>query len=342
VDVNGVEVGDTHNWEVWHMNKPFEAYREHPSRFVSEFGFQSLPSLETIRTYAQQADWNMTSYIMEHHQRNEAGNRKIITYMSDHFRTPKDFSCLVYLTQILQAEAVRTGVEYWRRERARTSGALYWQLNDCWPVASWSSLDYYGRWKALHYAARRFFAPLLLSIEDEDAKLDIHLTSDMTEPWQGKVVWSLETLAGESLAAGQISANAKPLADTLVESLDFSEHLAALNPRQVLFVCQLLAGDEVLSISVVIFAPTKHIELVDPNLKADLRKEDEGLTVELQAESLARFVEVSLEGADVVFSDNYFDLPAGRRMTVHTTLPDGWTLEQARTALKLRSVFNSF
>jgi beta-mannosidase len=203
VDPNGQRTGNTHNWEVWHGNRPFQAYREHNSRFVSEFGFQSLSSLETIRTYADEDDWNMTSYIMEHHQRNPAGNSKIINYMTDHFRLPKDFESLVYLTQLLQAECVRTGVEYWRRNRC-TSGALYWQLNDCWPVASWASLDYYGRWKALHYAARRFYAPVLLSAEDwppGDDTPDDHI--DPEDNGQRRVRWSLEMLDGEVLSTGE-------------------------------------------------------------------------------------------------------------------------------------------
>jgi beta-mannosidase len=199
VDPNSVRAGDTHNWEVWHGNQPFGHYRNHNSRFVSEFGFQSLPPLETVRTYADEADWNMTSYIMEHHQRNAAGNSKIINYMTDHFCLPNDFESLVYLTQLLQAEAVRTGVEYWRRNRC-TGGALYWQLNDCWPVASWASLDYFGRWKALHYAARRFYAPVLLSAEEWPPGDD---TPDSADAGLRRVRWSLETLDGEVVNSGE-------------------------------------------------------------------------------------------------------------------------------------------
>ena len=160
VEPNGEERGNMHYWEVWHGGKPISAYCDVHPRFVSEFGFQSLPALETISTFAEESEWNMTSYIMEYHQRSPKGNGRIIAAMADHYRLPKDFESLVYLTQVLQAEAIRTGVEHWRRNRHRTSGTLYWQLNDCWPVASWSSLDYYGRWKALHYMARRFYGPL--------------------------------------------------------------------------------------------------------------------------------------------------------------------------------------
>jgi beta-mannosidase len=342
VDVNGVHAGDTHNWEVWHGNRPFEAYREHNSRFVSEFGFQSLPALDTVRTYADEPDWNMTSYIMEHHQRNEAGNRKIITYMGDHFRLPKDFPSLVYLTQLLQAEAVRSGVEYWRRNMVCTSGALYWQLNDCWPVASWASLDYYGRWKALHYAAKRFFAPLLLSVEDEGARLEVHATSDLREAWRGEVHWSLENLSGEVSKSGVEPVSAEPLADTLVATLDFSEDISDANRRQVVLVCELRQGEERLALSVVPFAPDKHLEISDPGLVLDMSLEAGLLVVQVGASTLARFVELSLEGVDAVFSDNYFDLPAGRQLRLTTSLPENWSLERAQAALKVRSLYDSF
>ena len=129
---------------------------------MSEFGFQALPPLATIRTYAEKPEWNMTSYIMEQHQKNASGNALMVGQMLDTFPLPKDFPSLVYLSMVLQAEGIRYGVEHWRRHTDRVAGTLYWQLNDCWPVASWSSLDYFGRWKALHYAARRFYAPLLL------------------------------------------------------------------------------------------------------------------------------------------------------------------------------------
>ena len=166
---------------------------------MSEFGFQALPPLATIRTYADEADWNMTSYIMEQHQKNASGNSLMVGQMLDTFRLPKDFPSLVYLSMVLQAEGIRYGVEHWRRHMDRVAGTLYWQLNDCWPVASWSSLDYFGRWKALHYAARRFYAPLMLSIEDKPPVHGIYLSSDLRDGWEGSVRWSLETLSGDVL-----------------------------------------------------------------------------------------------------------------------------------------------
>uniref|UniRef100_UPI0035AEE5FD glycoside hydrolase family 2 protein n=1 Tax=Promineifilum sp. TaxID=2664178 RepID=UPI0035AEE5FD len=209
---NGQRQGDAHYWDVWHGRQPFTAYRDQYPRFMSEFGFQALPPLATIRTFADEADWNMTSYVMEQHQKNASGNSLMVGQMLDTFRLPQDFPSLVYLSMVLQAEGIRYGVEHWRRSRDRVAGTLYWQLNDCWPVASWSSLDYYGRWKALHYAARRFYAPLLLSIEDDPPRQGVYVTNDRRDPWEGSVRWSLETLDGTALAAGEEAVRAAPLA----------------------------------------------------------------------------------------------------------------------------------
>ncbi len=339
---NGVEAGDTHNWMVWHGGLPFTGYREHDSRFVSEFGFQSLPPLDTIRTYADESEWNMTSYIMEHHQRNAAGNGKIITYMTDHFRLPEDFESLVYLTQVLQAECVRTGVEYWRCNRHRNSGTLYWQLNDCWPVASWASLDYFGRWKALHYAARRFYAPVLLSAEDYGPEVVLHVTSDLTDEWEGNVRWSLETLAGEVLEHSDKVVTVPPVSSKCAYTLDFSHQLSADKRRETVLVYELWQGDERISMGLVPFVRTKHLKLADPELHYTVTETDGGIEVQVTSQRLARFVWLELAGNDALFSDNYFDLPAGRTATVTFAAPDGWTAEQVREALRVRSLVDSF
>jgi beta-mannosidase len=342
VNPDSVRAGDTHNWTVWHGNRPFEAYREHASRFVSEFGFQSLPCLDTVRTYADEADWNMTSYIMEHHQRNDAGNGKIINYMTDHFRMPKDFPSLVYMTQILQAECVRTGVEYWRRNRRCTNGALYWQLNDCWPVASWASLDYFGRWKALHYAARRFYTPVLLSAEREGIMTTLFLTNDTTDAWQGAVRWSLETLEGEALADGEEAMTIPAVSAVQVCEMDFTGQVDAQNRREVVLAYELWHGDERISLGVVPFVPDKHLALTEPELHYTIGETEGTITLDVTAQRLARFIWLEIEGADVIFSDNYFDLPAGRTATVTLPAIGGWSLDRVRRALRMRSLVDSF
>jgi beta-mannosidase len=339
---NGQRQGDAHYWDVWHGRKPFTAYRDQYPRFMSEFGFQALPPLATIRIYADEADWNMTSYIMEQHQKNASGNALMVGQMLDTFQLPKDFDSLVYLSMVLQSEGIRYGVEHWRRHVERVAGTLYWQLNDCWPVASWSSLDYLGRWKALHYAARRFYAPLMLSIEDRPPEQGIYVTSDLRETWEGAVRWSLETLRGDVLASGQEPVKVAPLASPHVRTLDFADRVSDDNRRELIFIAELWQGDRRVALQVATFVPTKHLSLTDPAVTAHLRSEEGQLIVELASGSLARLLELSLEGADVIFSDNYFDLPALRTVTVSCPQPAGWTLVQARAALKIRSVYDSY
>jgi beta-mannosidase len=209
-------------------------------------------------------------------------------------------------------------------------------------VASWSSIDYFGRWKALHYAARRFYAPLLLSVEDNGNRMGLFITNDATEAWTGEVRWSLETLTGERLETGTESLSAAPLAVTPVRVLDFSRQINDDNHRQMAFIAELWKGEKLLSRQVATFAPNKHLELADPRIQTKVSKSGKQLAIELKANSLARFVELELEGTDVVFSDNYFDLLARRVVTITCPLPVGWTIEQARRGLRVRSLYDSY
>ena len=341
-DPNGQKQGDSHYWDVWHGRKPFTAYRNQYPRFMSEFGFQALPPMATVKTYAEEKDWNMTSYIMERHQKNDSGNQLMVAQMLDTFRLPKDFESMDYLSLVLQAEGIRYGVEHWRRHIDRVSGIIYWQLNDCWPVASWSSLDYFGRWKALHYAARRFYAPLMMSIEDSPTAQNIYITNDSRDVWEGSVRWSLETLDGKVLDSKEVSVKASPVAVTSVCKIDFTKQLTDDLSRELVFVAELWQGKKMQARQTAYFVPTKHLELADPEITAKTSIEKGQVSIELKSRSLARLVEVTLEGADGVFSDNYFDLPAGRTVSVSVPLPAGWTSAQVQAALKVRSIYDSY
>jgi beta-mannosidase len=342
VDPNGQRQGDAHYWDVWHGRKPFTAYRSQYPRFMSEFGFQALPPLATVRTYADEADWNMTSYIMEQHQKNASGNSLMVGQMLDTFRLPRDFVSMVYLSMALQAEGIRYGVEHWRRHPDRVAGILYWQLNDCWPVASWSSLDYFGRWKALHYAARRFYAPLMLSIEDNPPEQSVYLSNDRLEPWEGTVNWSLETLEGEVLASGSEPARVAAQACAPICRLDFSNRITDDNLRKLVFIADLHQGDQLAARQTAFFVPIKHLSLTDPAIGVDVQEREGELIVALNSQVLALLVEASLNGADVVFSDNYFNLPPGRSLQITCPLPDGWTSSRAQKEIRICSVYDSF
>lgn len=348
---NSERTGDAHLWEVYHMFKPPAYYRSQNPRFVSEFGFQSLPSLETIRSFAGEKDLRLNSAVMQSHQKAAAGNPKLLWYLAQRFRLPRRFQDLVYLSQVFQAEAVRTGVEHWRRQPERTGGALYWQLNDCWPVISWASIDYTGRWKALQYASKRFFAPVLLSLDERSEKgqrkVDVWLSNDSCDPYQGRLKWTLETLDGEVLEGGEQPIHTAPLTAERLIRLDFAAKTGK-RPRiqwsRTVFVAELWQGDSLQATQAVTFLPEKRMALGDPGLQAEVIGTSEDgtrLQIKVSTRRLARFVEIAITGADVIFSDNYFDLPAGRQVVVECDLPQGLTLEQIRERLQVRSLSKS-
>lgn len=176
--------GDMHFWDVWHSSKDFEHYRTVKPRFCSEFGFQSFPSMQVIESFTEPEDRNVSSSVMDVHQRNEGGNSRIVETISRYFRFPDGFEDMVYLSQVSQSLAMKTSIEFWRAQTPRCMGTLYWQLNDTWPVASWSSLEYGGNWKLTHYAARRFFAPLLITAQPDEATDEVvfYAISDLSKP----------------------------------------------------------------------------------------------------------------------------------------------------------------
>jgi beta-mannosidase len=341
-DANGQRQGDAHFWDVWHGRKPFTAYRDSYPRFMSEFGFQAFPTMETIEYYASPEDRNLTSYVMEHHQRGNHGNGLIIAQMTDTFRMPKDFSAWIYLSLILQAEGIRYGVEHWRRNMHRVYGTLYWQLNDCWPVASWASIDYFGRWKALHYSAKRFYAPILLSIEDKPPVMDLHISNDTTHTFEGEVKWRLISVDGSEVDFGELNIVAEPLTDTFVHSLDFKDKINKDNERNVVFIAELWQNQTLITRSLSTFVPNKHVSFKDPEIKTSIRKTNGELMIAVTAKTLARFVELKFQGVDVTFSDNYFDVPPGQTVTVTCPMPDDWSLIEAENALIVYSLHNSY
>ena len=309
VDSNGAKSGDAHYWDVWHGKKPFADYRNHYFRFMSEFGFESFPDIETVRSFAKPEELNPLSYVMECHQKNQAGNGLILHYLAQTFQYPYSFDDLCYVSQLLQAEAMRYGVEHWRRHRNgyRCMGATYWQFNDIWPVASWASVDYYGRWKALQYLAKRFFQPVALSICEDGTNASVHITNDTAQDVCGVLNWRLESTSGACAASGSVVAVAAKESDMELASLQFAELLAGDARRDMILFTEFVADGQVISRASVPFVPSKHLNLQDPGLS--VRIEDDTLIV--SAERAARFVWLRIPDCAVVFDDNYFDMAAG-------------------------------
>jgi beta-mannosidase len=335
---NSDAFGDTHLWQVWHGLKPFKYFRRRFTRFASEFGLEALPALETITEFAGTDEVNLNSRVMHHHQRSVGGNDKMLYYLLDRFHLPASFSDLVYLTQIQQAEAIRIAVEHWRRNRPRCSGALYWQINDCWPVTSWASVDHAGRWKALQYAARRFYAPVALSLEEDGSRVRVFVANDHPHPWHGTWHWSLETLNGEMIGTGSEELIALPLSATCLHEFEFAKAVKKYGATRLVFTASLFNGEQCLSRQTMMFAQEKQIALPDPELHWTMAQEGDQLVIALTANAFARFVCLQLEGADIIFSDNFFDISACETTQVYCPLPAGWTLEKAKLALRVRSL----
>jgi beta-mannosidase len=332
--------GDVHYWDVWHGNKPFAEYRKFFFRYISEFGFQSFPALKTVETFTEPSDRNIFSYVMEKHQRNNGANSKIMSYMGATYLYPNDFDKLLYASQLLQADAIRYGVEHFRRNRGRCMGAIYWQLNDCWPVASWSSIDYCGRWKALHYYAKRFFAPLMLSCMEEgiltqdtnvnaqhyEVKKSIKLciANESMQDEKVTVRWALRNNKAEIKKEDSYEIAVGKLSSKWLELINM--HEASLYEDYVSY--EMLKDAEIISKGTVIFSMPKHFKFINPKLSYKIDKNE----IIISAESYARSVEIINENDDMILEDNYFDMNAGeKRVLILSGIPEG---------IKLRSVYD--
>ena len=323
VDPQNENFGDTHYWEVWHNNKPFTEYRDHYFRYLSEFGFQSFPCDKTINAITLPEDRNIFSRVMEMHQRNAGANAKIISYLSQTFLYPTEFPTLLYASQLLQAEAMKYGVEHLRRNRGRCMGALYWQLNDIWPVASWSSIDYYGRLKALHYYAKRFFSPILLSCAeigekttrpfvimepgyyDYETKAALSVTNDTREAIEGTIVATLRNSAAEPLDVREYPVYVAPFSVTHLDEVDFEK----TDVRNNYYSFRLIVDGEVISEGTTLFTAPKHFDFLDPRLEVS-RDGDE---IVVKASAYAKNVEIWSPDSDFVLEDNFFDMNAGEK-----------------------------
>ncbi|MFD0670624.1 glycoside hydrolase family 2 protein [Cohnella sp. GCM10027633] len=320
---NGEDYGDGHFWDVWHGNKPFTEYRKTYFRYMSEFGFESLPDRKTIESFTLPGERNLFSYVMESHQKNPSGNQKILTYLSENYQYPKDMPSLAYVSQLLQAEAMRYGVEHWRRHRGRCMGALYWQLNDCWPTASWSSIDSFGRWKALHHYASRFYAPVLASACEEGTHVAFHVTNETMADVRGLLTWQLRDMAGTVYAEGGQQVHVEALSTRLVEEVDFADRLPTAASKRQLYVDYGFSVDFAeVSGGSVLFAKAKHLELRQPNIRTEVADLGDRFAVTVTAEAFAK--DVMLDAPwESRFSDNYFDLSAGDRKVVQWLKPTG-------------------
>jgi beta-mannosidase len=308
--------GDVHYWDVWHGMKPINDYRNHYFRFTSEFGFQSFPGIKTIESFTLPEDRNIFSYVMEKHQKNGSANGKILAYLSDTYKYPGNFESLLYTTQLLQAEAIKYGVEHWRRNRGRCMGSLYWQLNDCWPVASWASIDYYGRWKALHYYAKRFYSPVLLSGVEKGTKVNIYITNDTTEYISGVVEWKLRDNGSNVIYEDKKDVTVGSLKAKKSITLDLKKMISKDNIRNVYLEFFFNIKGKCVSSGTLLFVKPKYFNFFNPEIKTSVNEVRDQFIITLNSCAYAKSVKLELIKADCKFSDNYFDLSAGYKKEI--------------------------
>jgi len=308
--------GDTHYWGVWHEREPFDYYKEHFPRFISEYGFQSFPVPESVDNFTTKEDHDIFSPVMLIHQKNDRGNALIKEYLEKYYIVPKDFNHFLLLSQVLQAEGIKIGAEHFRRIRPRCMGSLYWQVNDCWPVASWSSIDYYGRWKALHYYARRFCAPVLISPNYEDENYQIYVISDKTEPVEAQLQVKLLDFEGKTFSQWEKQISIQPEESAIYLSLDKQEIPENMNPQEAFFYCALVSEKQVISENALFLALPKELKLPSPDISIDIAKEDFGFLLILSATNLARIMILRSENWEGHFEDNFFDLFPGQKRLV--------------------------
>ena len=298
--------GDTHYWDVWHGQKPFTDYRKYFFRFCSEFGFQSFPCAKTVNSFTLEDDRNIFSRVMESHQKNNAANGKMLYYLSENLRYPKDLTHLLYASQVLQGMAIKYGVDHWRRNRGRCMGTLYWQINDDWPAPSWSSIDYFGRWKALHYMAQKFYAPHAVSMTLEDHRCHVYFSNESFETTEYSLTLSIRDLSGNVLETYETKGNSPAFSaiETAVVDICSWED----QKDDVFLEAVIHTKDQKVLKDVETLVPYKYLNLKNPVISTEAEETNDAFILHISSDCFAPFVALDFDDADVIFSDNFFHL----------------------------------
>ena len=303
-DPNDFNRGDNHYWEVWHSNKPFTEYRDFYFRFCSEFGFQSFPGKKTLDSFSLPEDQNIFSEVMESHQKNGLANTKIFSYISGYYKYPKDMESIAYISQILQLKAIQYGVEHWRRNWGRCMGSIYWQLNDCWPVASWASIDYYGRWKALHYGAKRFYARFMATAcekEELSTEIDYYIHNESFEERKAVLRVRLIDRDFHTLYETEREITAAAFEVKNVLPMDFAPFLAEAGmKKRAVAEYRLIEDGCVVSRGTTLFVKPKYFDFKTPEYRISVAEKADVFCIHADADTYVSYAELSLDGYDVV------------------------------------------
>lgn len=336
---NSFEYGDTHLWQVWHGMMPIEAFKKYPTRFCSEFGMESLPSMKTVRDFTDIEKPSLFDPVIMLHQKSKKGNEKILFYLLAKYRQPKEFEDFIYLSQIVQSETIRMATEIWRRDMHRSHGSLYWQFNDCWPVASWASIDYSKRYKALQYRARHFNKMVCVSANMEKRFADINVINDMPHDFEGTLIWKILDLDGKTINSGKTKAYVKKNSAKSVKMLVFNDILSGKNKNETVLVLELENNDGVIiSTQSNLLIPDKDVLLKKPRYSKSVHIENNKAIITIGSDTLARYVCIDSDIIDTAFSDNYFDINGNSSYTVTAEVPAGFTAKDIENSLTVKSL----
>jgi beta-mannosidase len=337
--VNVTDEGDYHYWNVWSGDAlPVTAYLDVTPRFMSEYGLQSMPAMATIDAFTEPSDRSIDSNVMRAHQKFDSGNgnQRLLKYVEREFGKPKNLASFAYLSQVMQADGIQLAAEHQRASRPRSMGSLYWQLDDAWPGITWSSIDWYGRWKALQFHARRFYAPLLIAALRDHGNTTVSLVSDRTTPVAAQWHMRVMDFSGKVIAQQQTDVRLAPLSATRVGTFSDAQLLHGADPRTTFAVFELQVAGRVVSRNLVFFDQPRNLGLPSPHIRTKLARKNDGYTLTLASDKLARAVWVSFGGIDAEISDNAFDILPGQQvvLTVHSKAG----LDGLRNALRIEDV----
>jgi len=339
INPNDQDHGDTHYWGVWHGREPFDNYKKHLPRFISEYGFQSFPAPESVKKFTTKEDHDIFSPVMLIHQKNNQGNAIIKEYLEKYYAVPKNFNNFLLLSQILQAEGIKVGAEHFRRIRPHCMGSLYWQLNDCWPVASWSSIDYYGNWKALHYYARRFYSPVLISLNCENDDYKFYIVSDVAEPIEAQLQVNIMTFTGTTFMKCEKQVLIRPFESAVFHSIRKKDIPDLFKTEEIFIFCTLTSGDSIISENTFYFDLPKNLKLTPPEINTAIKQVDHGFEIILSSKKLARSVILIARDIEGFFEDNFFDLIPGRERKIRFFTQSSIKKVAFENALSIQTLF---
>ncbi|MDZ7261270.1 MAG: ABC transporter permease [candidate division KSB1 bacterium] len=334
--------GDVHYWDVWHGTKPFIEFKRQFPRFISEYGFQSFPAPESIAQFTLPEDRRIDSPVMLVHQKSGRGNKLIEEYLLRDFPKPKNFDSFAVVSQILQAEGIKLGTEHFRRIKPRCMGSLYWQIDDCWPVASWSSIDYYGTWKALHYYAKKFYNDILVSPDMNDEQIQVYLVSDRNEPVKGNLHVGLYNFDGHKLFYQSKQVELAPLESEAVFSFSRKELLSRQNLKTCFLYGEFEMNGEIVSSNQLYFLPAKELSLPRPEIRLRVEPMAGGMKLFLSSNKLARNVYLSSPRIKGFFNDNFFDLFPNREVIIEFHSQKETSLKEFQKQLRIQSLVDFF